>query len=511
MNAPALRPIEGARSVPIRGEEWPRANLEIGNEIRAEAPTFPLRFLGEFWADFVTEAAAGACAPVDYVATPLLATVGAIIGNVRWPEVHQRWSEPPILWAAVVGTPSDGKSPALRQVEELLRSVERTLGRDHDDDLRRYEGEKAFAKAKRTEWEASIKGQAKNGTAQPMPADCVEPVEPVRPRFRVVDITPESAAAVAASQPRGLMLSLDEVATWVSGFGRYAKSSAGGDSERTFWIEAYQGRQDRAVDRKSGSIVVPNLSVGVVGSIQPEKLNVILAGPNDGFASRFLFAWPDKFPRFTIPQDDAFGSDGWRYERALARLLDLTQDVSSGTPRPVKVRLAAEAKGEFEAYTQEKRVAGRNHAGILGPMLGKAPGTALRLAGILEHLWWCAKASAPEPSAISNEALQTALALVDDYYLPMARRVLGEAAVSDGERAAVMLFRHLKAARQTTFNERAVYRQLDLSPEAMRGACEELHAAGITRPAPSRAGSTTGRRANNHDVNPALWAAVGED
>lgn len=508
MNAPFPK-TPADRVIPIRGEEWPLANLGLAADIRAAAPPFPLDLLGPFWSRYVEEASAGACAPVDYVAAALLTTVGAVIGNVRWPRVHARWSEPPILWSLAVGTPSDGKSPALRQVSDLLRSVERDLAKDHDDDLLLYEGQKVHAEALREDWKRTVKEEAKKGPAGMMPKNCAEPVKPERPRFRIVDTTPESAAAVAAVQPRGLILSLDEVSTWVNGFGRYSKGSGGADAERMFWIEAHQGAADRTVDRKGGSFTIPNLSVAVVGSIQPAKFGVILGGANDGFAARFLWAWPDRFPEFAIPKDDFGSGGGFIYERAISRLIELKQDTSGDKPRPVCLPLSAGAEALFVPYTRDKRELGREQgASILGAITGKAPGTAIRLACILDHLWWCAEPVGREPAQIGERAMAAALVMLDDYFLPQATRVLGEDALSEEERAAVVLVRWVKVRKLKAFNVRDLYRTLGIEPPAMNAACALLAEAGIFRAAPSRAGGSAGRKANNYDVNPALWAVT---
>lgn len=507
MNAPLPKSPPADRVIPLRGEEWPPASLDLDSEIRQAAPAFPLDMLGAFWADYARQTAAAVSAPVDYVATPLLATVGALLGNVRWPAAAATWAEPPIIWAAVVGLPSDSKSPALRQVKKLLHAIEAEMAAGHDDDLRAFEGQKVHAKARRDAWEDRAKSEAKQGGPSIMPTDCVEPVKPERPRVQILDITPESAAAVASQQPRGLLASYDEIATWVGSFGRYNKGGSS-DSERAFWIEAYHGEKDRTIDRKSGSLVIPNLTIGVVGGIQPDKLGVLTGGANDGFAARILWAWPDRFPEFAIPRGDDFGLGGAGYERAIARLLRLEQDSSTGKPRPIPVPLAGKAVDMLEAFGRRMRDEGRRGSGVFGAVLGKAAGSALRLAGILEYLWWCASPIGPEPKAITAEAMGAALDLVDEYYLPMARRVLGEAAISDEDRNVLSVYRRVKGDRLLTFNARMLGRELGIQAAEMDAACEELQGHGIVRSAPSRQGGQPGRKAKNYEVNPALWAGT---
>ena len=96
-----------------------------------------------------------------------------------------------------------------------------------------------------------------------------------------------------AAHDKGLLFFRDELAGWFGGFGRYSGTGA----DRAFWIEAYGGRQF-TIDRVKHPlpIVIPRLSVGVLGGVQPDRLADLLRGPDDGLQARFLWLWPDKVP-----------------------------------------------------------------------------------------------------------------------------------------------------------------------------------------------------------------------
>jgi hypothetical protein len=80
--------------------------------------------------------------------------------------------------------------------------------------------------------------------------------------------------------------------------------------------------------------------------------------------------------------------------------------------------------------------------------LGKARGAALRLALVLEMLWWCSEdTTAPPPRQIEARAFAAAATLVADYFVPMAERVYGDAAATQTERAAATLARWIFAKR----------------------------------------------------------------
>jgi hypothetical protein len=76
---------------------WEAPDVALLGNGRRAAPVFPLSLLGGYWAEWVERKAKGASGPVDYVATALLASTGAVLANVRWATAGATWSEPPIL------------------------------------------------------------------------------------------------------------------------------------------------------------------------------------------------------------------------------------------------------------------------------------------------------------------------------------------------------------------------------------------------------------------------------
>jgi hypothetical protein len=99
----------------------------------------------------------------------------------------------------------------------------------------------------------------------------------------VGDTTPEKLGAILRDNPKGVLLNRDEIAGWLGSFGRY--SSAGG-GERAMWLEAYGGRA-YSIDRQKSPepIIIPHLTVSILGGVQPDKLRLITGGEDDGFAS----------------------------------------------------------------------------------------------------------------------------------------------------------------------------------------------------------------------------------
>lgn len=113
----------------------------------------------------------------------------------------------------------------------------------------------------------------------------------------------------------------------------------------------------------------------MLGGVQPDKLEMILNGPDDGLTSRLLWAWPGTKPEFNLARG---AQDDGPMQRAFARLSDLLQIHDEfGHPEPMMVPLSREAEDRLEAFARD--IVERCHmaSGLLAGTLGKArAGTA---------------------------------------------------------------------------------------------------------------------------------------
>src|SRR5206468_624867 len=119
--------------------------------------------------------------------------------------------------------------------------------------------------------------------------------------------------------------------------------------------------------------------------------------------------------------------------------------------------------------------------------IGKARGQALRLALLIEMLWWCgADGMAPPPARITARAFAAAALLVSDYFLPMTERVYGDAAATERERGAATLARWIVAERPAELHVRHLQRDVRLpglrTAEQIRVAADALVEADWFRP-----------------------------
>ena len=109
---------------------WPAPDLSLLDDGRPVVPAFPLDTVPQPWREWVSDTAGGAGAPVDYVAQAVLGAVADLCGAGVRASVSPSWSEPLVLWQALVGVPSAGKTPALDAIGRPLATVEKLLQRD---------------------------------------------------------------------------------------------------------------------------------------------------------------------------------------------------------------------------------------------------------------------------------------------------------------------------------------------------------------------------------------------
>jgi putative DNA primase/helicase len=139
--------------------------------------------------------------------------------------------------------------------------------------------------------------------------------------------------------------------------------------------------------------------------------------------------------------------------------------------------------------------------------LGKMPGQALRIALVLELMWWAAgPEGTAEPEQISGAALGAALDLIETYFKPMLTRVLGEAALPLVDRHAAVLARAILNRRAERINARQVRRDWRLpglrEAPAVAAAIGALEEAGWLIAAGAREGGSAGRQRSDYVVDP---------
>ena len=432
---------------------WGNPDLSILDTRAADRPAFPVALLGEFWAPFVVALAKSKNAPVDYVGASLMTVAAALIGNSRV-AVGPSWREPSVLWTALVGSSSSGKSPALDPFVEIVGEFE-AGGVDVEDD----DGEGVT--------------------------------------FHIDDVTAEAAALLASQNPRGLFLLKDELLQWFKSVGRH----------EGFWNSAYGARFGKVLRKTKAPIRIKRLAISILGNAQPKTLTKHIQSPeNTGFTARWLYVYPN-------PVEGYRASPAVSLVPATAKLRTLW-NLMEGCDQPVEVPIGAPAVAKFERWVNAKRQAATaDHGGVWGQWLGKQGGMALRLALVIEHLWWAGneQAETGSPTRIGVPALNAAMQFIDSYSAPMAALTLGDAIRPPSEQNALHLLKIVTERKLTSFNARALGRASGAGPlsdpKVMDQACAVLADACLIRHVKERADGRPGRPPLLYKVNPLLLRA----
>ncbi len=347
---------------------------------------FPLNALPEPVRGYVGEAAnAIGCDPC-YVALPLLAGLAAAIGNTHRLELKRAWTEPAILWCAIVGESGTAKSPAMDAALRPVREHQHRAMKEHEQTMVSWEAEHARWEVRHSTW----KKDAANGSDDDPP---VEPEKPVCHRTWTDDITTEALVSRLKENPRGLLMIRDELSGWFD-FDRYSGGRGGGGEAK--WLEVFGGRT-LIVDRKSsGTEYVPQASVSIAGGIQPETLRQSLEQKHrdNGLAARLLFAMPPRQPkRWT--EDDVSESTEAEVNTLFDRLYALEPDCGpEGEAQPHMLGLDANAKRVWVKFVNEHGAEQADRTGDEAAAWSKLEAYAARFALVI-HL---TRVAAADPS-----------------------------------------------------------------------------------------------------------------
>ena len=401
---------------PVHAEE-PTAGIE-------QFKPFPTDWLPEPVQSFVVKGAAAIGCDSSYLALPLLTALAAAIGNARRIQLKQGWSAPAIIWTAIVGESGTAKTPAFKLVMQPVRNRQRKSLEFHDSAMEDYKSDLAIYDKQFSAWKRDQK------TGGPPPQ---KPEPPPSERFIVSDVTVEAIAPLLQANPRGLLLSRDELAGWIGSFDRYTGGK--GSADAAHWLSMHNG-EEIVVDRKTGNpptICVPMASVSVTGGIQPAILDRALGIEHreSGLAARILLTCPPRKPkRWT--EADIDPAD----EAVLARLFDRLyqlqfSQVENGNLQPVVIGMLPDAKLAWTEYYNQHAQEQIDLSGDLSAAWSKLEEYAARLALVLHYVRWAAgDAEAQIADAIDADSMRAGIVLAQ-WFKSEARRVYALLSESD--------------------------------------------------------------------------------
>ncbi|MGC4107023.1 MAG: DUF3987 domain-containing protein [Thermomicrobiales bacterium] len=426
------------------------------------APPFRIDILPDRIADYVRAQAAAIGVPVEMIALPLLANIGALMGNRIAIQLKAGFRQYAALWVGMIAPPGAAKTPALNAGRAPLDVLQ---GEWYDT----YRTQRAEYEADLERWSAAPKGE--RGT---------KPTPPSMRHAYSTDATIEAIAAMLQTT-YGLSLQHDELVSFIRAMDQY-RSGKGADKQKflSFWAGT-----PAKVDRRTGEpIYIRHPVVSVVGGIQPDLIADLRDrnGKEDGFIDRFLLIRPDVMRR------------GWSEDEADPALLDavvtdlrtidknLMPEPDAKPDQFETVRLHSEARHLWIDWynTNERRVAGAMglHAGILA----KLPLQVARIALILNTIW-----NIEDPGRMVSASIMEAAIWLGEFCLTHWERALpliGQSVPAVGENLPTRIIAILRdeatAENDGWVSRSVVYRRLrNVSPEDLTTALDALYADGL--------------------------------
>jgi hypothetical protein len=327
-------------------------------------------------------------APFEFVAGSVLASVSGLIAGRHDVHVRAGWTVNPILWLALVGDASSGKSPAMDLVLKPLRAME-------NEEARRYS--------------AALESARGAGDKQAVKAAIA--AVPKANRLIVNNATIEALQHTAAEQGRAMLAAYDELSEWFSSLMKYNRAATG---DRGPWLSAHNGFP-LTVDRRSldAPLRIQHWGVAVLGAIPPSVLTALAKGAElesgDGLDVRLLYlrpALPDLAARPNPGDDKAEGE----WAKAVRLLWSARTEATGVEPIPFDET----ARDKFEAWRFNLLEQARRGGREVSSWVGKLPGLVTRLCGVLAALD-AAVSGEREPKVIDTAILKRAAALADIF------------------------------------------------------------------------------------------------
>ena len=395
---------------------------------------FPVDALPGAAAAFVDEGAKALGCDPAYIAMPMLAELASAIGNSLCIRLKASWSEPPVLWAVVVGDSGTLKSPAFDLALHPIRLRQKRA-------IKEYKQAQAEYRDAKEQYDEAPKAEGQAGGSWRRPE---EPEVPVCERLWCSDTTVEALADRLSNAPRGLLVARDELAGWLASFNQY-KAGQGGDVAH--WLEMHRAG-NLLVDRKTGdktTIFVPRRSGVHCRGHSAGNLAAVFDARvlRRRFGALLLLASPPRRVKQWTEADidgntlDAMG-------KLFTELLSFqTSTDVDGEPEPADIELTDAAKALWVAFYNQHAREQAELGGELSAAWSKLEGYAARLA-LVVHCVRQAAGEAVDPWRCDETSMASGIALAK-WFGHEAKRVYGVLCESPEDRDCRRLVELLQA------------------------------------------------------------------
>lgn len=345
--------------------------------------------------------------PTDFIGASILYAVAIATGNTYRVQVRNGWWESAVLFIANVGRPNTVKSHPLSFALQPILDKQIEKYSDYNRKKKKYDCEMDLSKEERQ----------KQGIEEPM--------KPILEKYTVTDFTPEALANVHKYNSRGIGVYVDELAGWFKNFNRYHKGA-----EAETWLSIWSCKLI-SIDRKgSEPLLIPIPFIPVGGNIQTSILYELAkdSRAQNGFIDRILFAFPQGLqkPYWSDKELQPRIIEKWKniitkilsIELKLDENMNPAPDILKFTPDAAQI-LTDWQKQNTDLCNFQSEVEGND---TLAGVYGKFDIYAVRLALILEMLYWSSNDRKELVQQVGIDAVNGAIHLIE-YFRNTAKKV----------------------------------------------------------------------------------------
>jgi hypothetical protein len=486
----------------ILSKNWPKIR-PIERELPA-VDLFQPELLPESFRPVVSDVANRMQCPIDFAAVAALAALAGAVNRracIQPKENDDEWIVIPNVWGAIIGNPSQKKSPVLKSLLKPLEEVEEEWIEEYRQKVK--SSAKTDQRFRRCDFSPPDDSSVDEGAEEKI--TCA--------RLITNNTTPEALHLLLGENPNGLLMVRDELSGWISEF-----SQKGRETERAFFLTCWNGDSRYKNDRIGrGMVIAPSCCMSIIGSIQPKLLRKHLAEDGmalqaDGLLQRFgLAVWPDARRQKYVDQK----ADKPARERFNMIIQTLT-GLDSEAPR--LFRFASDAQELFVDWYKRNllKIEEEEHQ---SPAIAGHMGKYDKLMPSLALLFQLAEMAASgvltgfegeNERALYVSLENTVLAFAWCDYLESHARRIYSCMGSPEQTAAKLLAEKLKdgsTGADGTFTLREVLQKKWKGlqkPEAVKGALALLESAGWVRDISTKPGAKGGRPSLEYAVNPGL-------
>jgi hypothetical protein len=402
------------------GLPWVNLQYLVPGQVPEFQP-FPVESLPLPVQQFVTAQANSLNCDTAAVALPVLSVLASAIGGTRRIELKRGWSEPAILWTALVNEGPSSHEAIIEAAIVPLQARQAAAEQERQEQFMPYRRKLAVYR----------------DNQRRQPQFLLPPPEPIAERSLTVDWSLPSLTRLLSRQSRGLLVCPQELDGWLK------KTSGAGERaaiQRQAWLDLYGGRSV-TIEGRTTATLTPS-AVSLTGTLSPDLFTQKFAkqGGACELTSRLLIASPEARPQcWTDDEVDQATEDG--YASVINKLFALP-GVVSGAPRTGCVTLSPEARDHIDMFMTDLGTRQAQIDEALFHWSSHLTRQAARLALVI-HLSRYAAGEDVDPQQCDATSMQHGIALAR-WFAYEAQRVLKKVSLTAERRDLQQLYEWIR-------------------------------------------------------------------